>query len=260
MDVGKIDSLKGYAELPGNCLVKVGAPSFVWPGGYAFNVERLRETFDEVQLLFLEPLEKSPISSKEVEELATLAGDSLSYSVHLPVPSLLGFGGMGASSIIEIIKITKPLDVGSFVLHLEGEMNGFNASLAVSQIDAIIKMSGILSEKLCLENVDSSFDFAWEAVKETGMSICFDAGHIARDGGDLLAFVERYGQWIRMAHIHGVDDRDHKPISNLEDGLVKKIFEKLSAFNMRGAVIIENYSVDDMLISLEYLSKIHSGD
>lgn len=237
--------------------VKFGAPSFVWPGSYSLNVSRLAEVFSEVQLLFFEPLEVSPIEPEEIQNLVELKRSGLSYSVHLPVPS--GFGDNGGDPVLPMLGICEtlaPINPSQYVLHIEKSGSTFDGALARRRLVDFIERSSLRPEEICVENLDESFPEVWDAVSDTGASICMDAGHIIRDGGDPLEFMEKYGDRISAAHIHGVSGRDHRPITAIDEDLILEILKKIEEIKISGAVIIENYSVDEMRQSLKRLAYI----
>ncbi|MFQ5432328.1 MAG: cobamide remodeling phosphodiesterase CbiR [Nitrospinota bacterium] len=234
--------------------LKIGAPSFVFPAGYAANVELLGGIFDEIQLLILEPLESSPLDDNELSELVRLKNNGVTYSVHLPVPSGIAHKNEnGVKSVINIIKTFMPIGVENFVLHVENSADTSEPGLAARMISKILEITGVEPEMICVENLHTGFEEVWENVESTGASICFDAGHLLFKGGDPIEFIDRYGDRIRMAHIHGTDVKDHRPLNGMPEGMLEKILQMFIDIKLPCAVIIENYSVDEMTQSLRCL-------
>jgi len=239
-----------FADCIKSIPLKIGAPSFVFPTGYAANVELLGGIFDEIQLLILEPFEKSPLDENELSALERLKNNGISYSVHLPVPSGIAHKNEnGVKSVINIIKTFMPIGIGNFVLHLENS----ELRLAAERIKTVLDKTGLEPERICVENLHTGFEGVWENVESTGVSICFDAGHLLFKGGDPAAFMESYSGRIRMAHIHGTDVKDHRPLNAMPVGMLEIILQKFIDIKLPGAVIIENYSVDEMMQSLRCL-------
>lgn len=235
--------------------VRFGVSSFVWPASYVENVTRLKGVFAEVQLLAYEPMDTSMISDDELRQLAALKDSTLSYSLHLPIPGGLTMpGGDAEAAIIKTMETFAPAGIGNYVLHLE--QNGrHDLPLAAERLERILKTTGVAPERICVENtIGTPFAPAWNAVKGLGVSICFDIGHEIYEKGDPLAFIDAHGHRIRMCHIHGVSDRDHRPLSALPETTLAAILSAVADCKPQGAVIIENFSVPDVVESVRCLA------
>jgi len=237
--------------------IKVGVSSYVWPAGYSENVRRLSGIVGEVQLLAYEPMEKSPVSDEEIETLGKLKTGGMSYSLHLPAPTGLATpGGRPETAVAGVINRFRPLGICNYVLHVEKNGGAFDAALAAERIAQILDATGVAAETICVENlVGTPYRELWDAVEHTGVSICFDIGHLLYEGGDPMDFMNRYGARIRMAHIHGIADRDHRPLWHIPEELFGDIIGKLVELKPRGAMIIENFSLEDITQSLECLTQ-----
>ncbi len=235
--------------------VRFGVSSFVWPAGYAENVTRLKGIFAEVQLLAYESQDKSPISGDELRQLAALKDGGFSYSLHLPSPSrLTASGGDGEAVIIKAIETFAPAGIGNYVLHME-QTGCFDLPLAAKRLERILKKTGVAPEHICVENtIGTPFTPVWAAVKGLGVSVCFDIGHHLYEKGDPLAFIDTYGQHIRMCHIHGVAERDHRPLSAIPEETLTAVLAAVADCKPAGAVIIENFSVGDVVESVRCLA------
>lgn len=257
-----------YAEAVRRFPVRIGAPSYVWPGGYSYNVEMLSHIFSEIQILVLEDFDTSPIEKGEIESLLKIAGKGLNYSLHLPTHTGLTGNSGGASldgssdasldavaPIVKIIKAFKPLNVSNYVLHIDNP-DAVDAKTLSRRLLAIADNGGIAIEELCIENLDGRFEKIWERVGTTGVSICCDVGHLLYRGEDPIAFIDKYEKNIRMAHIHGAGEKDHISLLAVEPSVLAEIFSRFVEMDMLGPVIIENYSVDDMLKSLGVLDSL----
>ncbi len=234
--------------------VRIGVSSFVWPAGYAENVKRLKGIFAEVQLLAYEPVDTSPVSDDEVRQLAALRDGGLSYSLHLPVPSGLASPGNNAEeAIIKTIRTFAPAGIGSYVLHMEQNRHN-DLPLAAARLERILKKTGVSPEHVCVENtIGTPFAPVWEAVERLGVSVCFDIGHHMFEKGDPLDFIDTYGGRIRMCHIHGVAERDHRPLSAIPEETLAAVLSAVADRQPAGAVIIENFSLADVAESVRCL-------
>ena len=247
--------------------IRIGAPSFVFNAGYAENIALLRRVFDEIQLLIFEPIDRSPIDAAELDAIRALKKGSLTYSVHLPIQNHIDdknedgpsrrSGALAAQAdvkvVTDVIKTFEPIGVENYILHAEILLTDSEPANAVQQISEIVELTGVPVEKLCVENLHTGFERQWKQLERTGVSICFDVGHLLFTGGDPMEFIDRYGDRIRMAHCHGVDGTDHRPLNAMADGLLQKIAQRFIDIKMPGAMIIENHSVDEMVESLRCL-------
>ncbi len=266
-DTGIDNPLIPFGDVVRGFNFKVGSTSYVWPAGYLDNSQKLSKIFSVVQLLILETLETYPIDEPEINGLRELRENGLDFVLHLPVPSNLADKNVNpVEPIIKIIETFRTLDVSLLVLHIEAGEEDCDLKLAAQRITEICQRTKTDPAKICVENLHAPFAPVWDAVAGTGVSICFDAGHILYAGGNPFSFIEKYGERIRMTHIHGVDEkknglkiRDHRPLSSMEPGLLKKIFDKLRSVKFDGPVIIENYSVAEMVESLRVLSSLISA-
>jgi sugar phosphate isomerase/epimerase len=152
------------------------------------------------------------------------------------------------------MKKFEPVGVENYILHVENS-SGTSGTDIARRMKEIVERSGVGAERICVENLQEGFDEVWERVEPAGVSICFDVGHLLFAGGDPMDFIDRYGGRIRMAHIHGADVKDHRPLSAMPKGLLEKILGRFMELKLPGAVIIENYSVEEMRQSLSCLSE-----
>ncbi len=240
-----------------NLGIKVGVSSYVWPAGYSDNVRRLKGIVGEVQLLAYEPMEKSPVSDAEIAILGELKTGGISYSLHLPVPTGMALpGGTPEAAVAGVISRFKPLGIASYVLHVEKNGGTFDTRLAAERIARILQTTGVEPKTMCVENlIGTPFNEVWDSVEDLGVSLCFDIGHLLCEGGDPLSFMEMYGKHMRMAHIHGVAERDHRPLWHIPPELFGNIIKKLAGLKLEGAMIIENFSLEDIAQSLECLAR-----
>lgn len=237
--------------------LKFGISSYVWPAGYVENVKRLKGVFGEIQLLANEPVGRSPVGMEEIDQLKEYGDGGVTYSLHLPTTCGMAYpGGTAEEDVIQTIMAFKPLDIANSVLHIENGAPGSDPELAARRLERIIDATGTAPETICVENlVGSPFGPIWEAVAHLGVSICFDAGHLLAEGGDPVVFMRRYEKNIRMAHVHGVADRDHRSLSVLPPETLVALFRALEELAPRGAVVIETYSLPEVVDSVRCITR-----
>jgi sugar phosphate isomerase/epimerase len=137
-------------------------------------------------------------------------------------------------SITQVLEATQPLRVESYVLHLWGvwtsmlasfqdmpseEKQGlFNEILRRAEYTLAEFAALVPPASICVENLPAfSFDAILPLVERQGMRICLDVGHLARQGGDVLAFATKHWEQIGEIHLHdalpeadeGSSARDH---------------------------------------------------
>ena len=249
-----------YAEMIGDFPVRIGAPSYVWPGGYSYNTGMLSPVFREIQLLVFEDFDTSPLDIGEIDSLRRYSDEGVNFSVHLPVPNGLSAASGDTTpnpveSLVKIIKSLKPLNVTNYILHIDFN-DSTDAELLNKRLLSIADEGDIAIEVLSVENIDDTFDNMWESVGATGLSICCDVGHLLHAGKDPFKFIDKYEDKIRMVHIHGAGKKDHIPLTAIDKKVLVKVIDKFAEMKIAGPVIIENYSVDDMQSSLNYLNGI----
>ncbi|MBI3793236.1 MAG: sugar phosphate isomerase/epimerase [Nitrospinae bacterium] len=243
-----------------NLGVRLGAPSFVWPAGFSENAAKLKPVFKEVQLTAYEPAVTSPISDEELSSLRSLNDPEFGYSLHLPIPTSMALPGGAPEKILSHTMLAyDKAQIRNYVLHVEKSSDAWNPALVPERISSLLEATGVSPERICVENIiGSPFAEAWESVRGLGVSVCFDVGHWLFEGGNPEEFFDKYGDRIRMAHLHGVaGGRDHLPLTNIPQATLKKIIASFAEMKMDGAVIIEIFSPGYMAESLEYLSKIY---
>jgi sugar phosphate isomerase/epimerase len=179
------------------------------------------------------------------------------------------------------IKLTQPVEVTTYVLHLWGTTTAEIATLLAGSAQREAVFVGLMAQAgrslaevcdlldprdLCVENLEApSFDVALPLVEQHGASICLDVGHLAyeygsEDGsGDALDFLARHGDRVREVHLHDfvsvsvggrTQTRDHLPLGRGQMDTVP-FLRRLEEMDFEGAVILEVNSQPDLEESLE---------
>lgn len=163
----------------------------------------------------------------------------------------------------EVLDLTVPVRVESYVLHLWGVWSSLLAT--VQQMSAeeqrrlldemlrraslsLEQLGGMISrQRVCVENLEGfPFEAIMPLVEREGMRICLDVGHLVRDGGDALEFLDQYWEVIGEVHLHdalpgsgqGPGMRDHLPPGQGTVDYVR-FMERLSEGGYEGVVILE---------------------
>jgi len=246
-----------YSHLADRFMFSLGAPSYVWKGGYAENVEKLSSVFNVIQLLVFEPFDDSYDIVSELEELERLKRTGLRYVLHLPLDSY--FGGKNENPLkthLKVIEKVKRLDISKYILHVEKNGTDYDPLLASERIKQLIHDGGLKADDLCVEYLNESFDEIWKGIEAAGVSVCMDIGHVLHQGRDPVSTFDKYKERIKIAHIHGSKGKDHRPLSAFPRETLKEILGRFENAGSEFPVIIENHSVPEMLESLGVLDNI----
>lgn len=214
---------------------------------------------------------------------------SFEFTTHLPVMwlDLSGLNeGMRMASVRSVLDGLKKgliLNPLGCPIHLTGECAGEIANSDWGQGEKQAFLHGAVEqarrslaqitqavepEKLWVENTAGMpFDPILSVAKEQGISICFDVGHLALQGGDAVTFIESHFEGIREVHLHDVVRleganrstilRDHQPLgSGFLD--MKGIINALCARNYDGILLVEVMRKDYLPQSLEVLRSLLS--
>lgn len=246
---------------------RTGTTSFIFPAGYAENVQRLGPFVDEIELLMFESRPDSRPDRALVRDLAALAGThDLTYNVHLPVdrdpthPDA-AVRRRACRVLQDFIEMLLPLAPSAFVLHLapqadpveDKELLGWQrrASRSIAEILRV----GLGSRRLALENLFFPFSWLSPVVEDGDLSVCLDTGHLALQGQDLDAFLAAYGARISIVHLHGLrKGRDHAPLTALPPSYRAPLVRWLGRFH--GTVSLEVFALEALETSLTCLDRL----
>jgi sugar phosphate isomerase/epimerase len=253
--------------------MRIGTTSFIHPGGWLFNVERLCRDFDDVEILFFED---GPGAFPDVDERRGLARckreHGLTYSLHAPLSASLasedaGRRRAGVESVLRALDVAAPFQPDNVVLHVyhgDGErdpapppdLDAWRAR-AASSLTAIAD-SGIPRERLCVELLD--YDYAWiePVVVDLGLSVALDVGHLARDGKDELAALQRLWSRARIVQWHGTDGsgRDHRSIEFFPRARALALLDALLTGGYAGVLTLEVFRAADLESSRRVLAEL----
>jgi len=255
--------------LKGRFPFRLGTTSYILPDAIAPNVRFTGPFVDEVELVLFESrFADSLPTSKEIGELSSLAREyDLSYNVHLPTDVFLGHPDSGirqqaCDTILRFYERSLPLNPTLYVLHLEKNPPGNTKHLNTPdwQVNLLSSLEYLLDRDmqrnlLGVENIDYPFRWIYPLIRELGLSICLDIGHLLVQQEDLTAYLEAYGDEIAMLHLHGVaGQKDHRSLREISQNDWHIISEFL--INYRGGVSLEVFSREDLTASMERMSAL----
>jgi len=244
--------------------MRIGTTSFIHPGSWLFNVERLARDFDDVEILFFEP--EGPGAFPDADECRGLLRckreHGLSYSLHAPLAASLasldeGRRRAGVASVLRALDAAALLEPENVVLHVyHGDAE--RDPTPPSDLDAwreraarsltAIAASGVGRERLCVELLDYDYGLIEPVVAELGLSIALDVGHLARDGKDELAALRQLWARTRIVQWHGTDasGRDHRSIEHFPRARALALLRALLAGGYAGVLTLEVFRSADL--------------
>ncbi len=247
---------------------RLGTPSYVIPDDIIPNVRFLADQVDDVEIVLFESTGLSNLPSEEtVRTLKELAAQhDLTYTVHLPIDIHTGHAESGerrrAIDVCRrIIARMGPLDPFAYVLHLVGERRGDSPSDDIPRwqarhrdsVRAIIQE--VSPEKLCIENLDYPFERVADLVRELGLSVCTDIGHLLLCAEDVHRYLDRHLARTRVVHLHGIENGvDHRSIHHLERSLLDALLQRLLDAHADRVVTLEIFNVEDLRDSIRCIA------
>jgi sugar phosphate isomerase/epimerase len=245
---------------------RIGATSFVIPGGIEENVKYLADRVDDIQLLFFESSCRSRLPQEiDVPMLRALARDhQLSYTVHLPTDLAPGHGRQSirqqaADEIVRLMAELSPLHPRRFDLHLARQPELDVASWLDNINDFLLALKKDIGRQcvmVAIENIDYPFRQVRSLVLRHGFDLCPDIGHALfydDDPGQLLQDIHP----ATHIHYHGIrGGRDHQALGEEQRGCTARLGEVLHARAYRGVVTLEVYNSRDLQASLQHIDEI----
>lgn len=250
---------------------RLGTTSFIHPGGWADNVERLAGRVDDVEILFFES-EGLP-GVDEIRRLAELKQRThLTYSLHTPLDASLASASeprrqRSVAAVQRALEHALPFRPEAAIVHVYlGEQEhdeNVPADLdawrrrAARSLEALLA-TGISPRDLCVEVLDYDFALVEPVVTDLGLSVAVDVGHLVRDGRDELALLARHLQRTRVIQWHGTDDtgRDHRGLRHYPHERARLLLELLIRESYRGVLTLEVFREADLEESLAIVNSL----
>jgi sugar phosphate isomerase/epimerase len=254
--------------------MRVGTTSFIYPGGWLYNVERLAAHFDDVELLFFEA--EGAGAFPDAEECRALAAckrqHGLSYSLHTPLSASLASESAlrraaGVDAVRRAIDAAALLEPEQYVLHVylgDGEGDASPPSdldawreRALGSLRQLIA-GGLRPRQLCIEALDYDFALIQPVLEALDLSVALDVGHWVRDGRDELAELERYLPRARLLQWHGTEPggRDHRSLVHYPADRARALLETLAARAFDGVLTLEVFDAAELASSQAVLARL----
>ncbi|HNZ10087.1 MAG TPA: cobamide remodeling phosphodiesterase CbiR [Smithellaceae bacterium] len=249
---------------------RLGTTSYIIPADILSNVRYLAGKVRDVELVLFDVddgMNNLP-SPDEIEQLLMIASQTdLTYTVHLPLDLRLAEGD-SIDKARRVIDCTRRLDPWAYVLHLDGKSVRHGASSgelrhwleqAVRSLKIVGEYAGGV-EKLAVENLEGyPLDFYEPVLKQIAVSRTVDVGHLWLDGYDAIGYLNDALPRTRVIHIHGIDGRDHRSLTNVPREKLQAVLSQLIRTGHRGVLTIEVFSEEDFLTSSAAIQEALKG-
>jgi sugar phosphate isomerase/epimerase len=254
--------------------MRIGTTSFIHPGSWLENVQRLAHRFDDVEILFFEA--EGPGAFPAPDECRELMrckqAHGLTYSLHAPLAASLASEDerrrrTGVDSVLAALDVARAFEPENVVLHVyhgdsehtderPADVDAWRARAATSL--AAIVQSGVPPRQLCVELLDYDFALIEPVVHDLGLSVALDVGHLVRDGLDELAVVERLLPRTRIVQWHGTEPggRDHRSLEHYPRERARALLQTLAAHEYSGVLTLEVFRAADLERSCEVLASL----
>lgn len=261
-------------KLKGRYPFRLGTTSFIYPSGWADNVDRLAPYVDEIELLFFESQTPGSLpDAVEIDRLAEIAADrALTYTVHLPVDVDLGDSdrarrGLAVDTLTAIYRQMAHLPVTSYTLHLAypskaprtpDDIHSWQGRARSGLEDLFAE--GVVPQRLSIETLDYPFAWAAPLVEALDLRVCLDIGHLIiyaygpSPYDAISTALDSYLSRTRVIHLHSVaDGKDHRPLDGLDASLLDYILGRLRQSDYVGSLSLEVFGLKALQRSLACL-------
>lgn len=251
---------------------RLGTTSYIIPDDILPNARYLAGKVRDIELILFE-VDDGPNNLPSVgiiNELSKIAKDNdMTYTVHLPLDLKLGADGTERDQSLvkakRVIDCTRGLNPWAYVLHLDGRSvrTSTDKDLIERWQDHSVRALEIVSEwagspeKLAVENLETyPLDFIQPVLDRIPVSRCVDIGHLWLDGHDAIPYLQAALPRVRVVHIHGIAERDHRSLAFIPQEKVRAVWDELIRSKYEGVLTLEIFSEEDFISSLDMIEKM----
>lgn len=226
------------------------------------NAVLLAPYIDELELILFES-ENLPDEDTISRLSALREKDGLLFHVHLPLDIYLGSPSdrkreEGICAVAEAVELTRALRPWSYTLHFLCEPQDREDILSwqgrIRHSAEMILAKGIEPHLISIETLDYPLSWVEEIIREFGLSVCLDFGHLIVNGEDPLEHLRLYSHKTSVIHMHGVlNGRDHVALDAIPKDILENWLRALKGFG--GTVSLEVFSFVHLEASLKALEE-----
>jgi sugar phosphate isomerase/epimerase len=258
--------MTGSGSLKGRFPFSFGVTSYIYPADIAYNIERLRDRVDEMELVLFQGADASNLPTPDdVKRFARLSdGSGLRFNVHLPLDidiasAEAGVRDRSVQTIERILDLTHPLSPTSCTLHLPQGPDDSPVEWRKRAHEALQRLPEPRSF-FCVETLQWDLREADDLLRELGLSVCIDVGHLLLFGRDVAEHFRFFSGRVTMVHLHGVKDgKDHISLARLPEGDLERVAQTLATTRYGGSLSLEVFNLDDFESSIEPFERAFSG-
>lgn len=256
-------------NLKGRFPFRLGTTSYIMLADIVTNAGSLVGRVDDVEIVIFDFKDISSLPSpRDIQFLLDIAeGNDLTYTIHLPLDSLLGdmdesIREGAVEMCLKTIFCTAVLNPFGYIIHLEGDPHSSTPARNITAWAAGLEQSiveilnaGVDPRLLCVETLNYPFELVEGIVHEYGLSVCLDIGHILENNYLLEDYLECYLPESRIIHLYGpVGEREHGDLSLLrEEDLSLVVSRLLEDQETERVLTLEVFSEDNLNKSLELM-------
>ena len=257
-------------DMSGRLPFRLGTSSYIIPADIEPNVRALAPLIDDIELVIFESDEFSNLPDKEiVRNLAEIKGrNNLSFTVHLPLDSNLGdpdeaVREASVGKCARVFERVCSLEPHAYLLHLHGEKRGNEPAKDIGKwqkrlsrsVETLISEHGFPAHKVAVETLDYPFDLAQPIIREYGLSVCVDVGHLLLAGRDPIACINDNRRNCRVIHLHGVrQGKDHVDIADMDTVFLNELNDAVA--DGHGPECVVTLEVFDKVILQKCVAKL----
>ena len=255
---------------------RLGTTSYIIPADIVPNVIALAERVDDIELVLFESESISNLPNRDtVNILRSVAKEhDLTYTVHFPLDIDLCSADerIRVSSIKQcgrIIDLVRPLYPFAFIIHCNEECGAHNPpaddieSWAGQARRSFRELAGMVDDPrvFAVETLGYPFHVLESLIRDCGVSVCLDIGHLIMKGYSLGDHWQTYRDITRVVHLHGiVNGKDHASLKGLDDNVLETLLTQMrSTSDTERVLTIEVFSESDFNDSCDILRKYTNG-
>lgn len=257
-----------------NVPFRLGTTSFIHPGGWLANVERLAGRFSDIEILFFESHGPEALpSAPERESLAAWkARAGLTYSLHTPLDVSLASVDeqrrrASVASVQRAVEAAQPFRPDATIVHVYLGEREHDEEVptdlpcwrrrAARSLEEILRL-GIAPGDLCVEVLDYDFALIEPVVADLGLSVALDVGHLLREGRNESDLLRQHVHRTRVIQWHGVDPwgRDHRSLVHYPRDRARRLLDTLIGESYQNVLTIEVFREADLEESLSVLTSL----
>jgi sugar phosphate isomerase/epimerase len=260
--------------------MRIGTTSFIYPGGWLDNVQRLGPLVDDIEILFFEAHGTGAFPGREECRglLRAKRDHALTYSLHTPLSASLASEDearrrSGVEAVLRAIDVASVFEPENIVVHV---YHGEQEHAAVRPTDiaawreraarslAEVVAAGVPPQRLCVELLDYDYGLIEPVVDALELSVALDVGHLVRDGRNELEVLRCLLPKTRIVQWHGTDPsgRDHRSLEHYPVEKARALLRALGESGYQGVLTLEVFRVADFESSRAVLARLlaEAGD